>query len=115
MRHLREVAVLTCVHTAVTGALLFVVFSGGMARFDTGAPTPPLERVADAALRVLSLPLLPAVARLPVAMQPQGFPGEHLVFLANGLIWAVCIVSLWTWNRKRRSAAESAPGAKPRS
>jgi hypothetical protein len=27
-------------------------------------------------------------------MQPSGFPGEHLVFLGNGLVWAAGILAL---------------------
>jgi len=104
MRRLGFVLLLMFAHWALSIALLLVVFGGGMARFDTNAPTPVLEHVAHMALGVLSLPLLPAIARFPVAMQPHGFPGEHIVFLANGLIWAVCLVTLWSWYQNRRIA-----------
>jgi hypothetical protein len=101
MRRLLVLVLLTCLHTVVTVALLLVVFGGGMARFDAGTPAPLVERVAKVALRVLSFPVLPTVSRLPREMQPHGFPGEHLVFLANGLLWALGLVALWTWRRNQ--------------
>lgn len=112
MRRLAILAGLACIHAALSIALLLVVFGGGMSRFDTNAPTPLLERLADKALVVLTFPLLPAVARLPVSVQPHGFPAEHLVFVANSLIWAACLLAVWTRRSNRRVAktAQGAPG-----
>ena len=31
---------------------------------------------------------------MPLTLRPSGFPGEHLVFLVNGLIWAGAILAL---------------------
>ena len=37
--------------------------------------------------------LLTIVTRLPLTMRPSGLPGEHLVFLANGAVWAIGILA----------------------
>ena len=104
MRRLAILVGLACIHAMLSIYLLLVVFGGGMSRFDTNADTPLIERLADWALGVLTFPLLPVVARLPLSAQPHGFPGEHLVFVANSLIWAACLLAVWTWRKNRRAA-----------
>ncbi len=111
MRRFLILAGLTCLHAAITFGLLLLVFGGGMSRIDTGEPTPWLERVAGVVLDVLTFPLLPAVAQLPRALQPTGFPGEWLIFVANSLLWAVGLLTAWTWARGRLARAAPPPGA----
>ena len=65
-----------------------------MSRFDTGDPAPPGVQIASALVGALAYPIIPLFAQLPLTMQPSGFPGEHLVFLVNGLVWAAGILAL---------------------
>jgi len=81
-------------HTMLTISLTAIVFGSGMARFDTGAPAPTGVRLLNGLATVLAYPVLPLVTRLPLTMRPQGFPGEHLVFLANSVIWAIGIIAV---------------------
>jgi hypothetical protein len=50
---------------------------------------------------VLASPVLPLLAWLPLTLQPSGFPGEHLVFLANGVVLAAGILALRRWWLRR--------------
>jgi hypothetical protein len=100
---LRRLAVLLAIATAqamLTIALTVSLFSSSMARFDTGAAPEASAGLVAALLHVLSFPLLPLLSLLPKPMRFSGFPVEHLLFLANGLIWA--IVLLWLYRRYRR-------------
>ena len=74
--------------------MIVFVFGSEMSRFDTNRPAPPGERVAGVIAQALVYPLVPLVAQLPLALRPSGFPGEHLVFLVNGLIWGGAILAL---------------------
>jgi hypothetical protein len=82
---------------ALTVGMTVVVFGSEMSRFDTGDRASAGVRIASALVEVLAFPVLPLVARFPLAMQPSGFPGEHLMFVANGLVWAAGIVGLRRW------------------
>ncbi len=78
----------------LTVVITVFVFGSGMSRFDTGDPAPPGVQIASALVSALAYPILPLVAQLPLTMQPSGFPGEHLVFVVNGLVWATGILAL---------------------
>jgi hypothetical protein len=99
-------------HAVLTVGMTVIVFGSEMARFDTGDPVPPGVHVASALVGALAYPVLPLVAQLPLTLQPAGFPGEHLVFVANGLVWAAGIFALRRWwlRRKRRAAVLIAAG-----
>jgi hypothetical protein len=75
-------------------------------------PAPPGVHIAGALAGALAYPVLPLVAQLPLRIQPAGFPGEHLVFVANGLVWAAGILALRRWwlRRKPRAAVLIAAG-----
>ena len=79
---------------ALTVSMTVFVFGSGMSRFDTGDPEPPGVQIASALVGVLAYPVLPLLAQLPLTMQPSGFPGEHLVFVVNGLVWVAGILAL---------------------
>ncbi len=93
---LRRLVLLCTIATAqafLTIALTATVFAANMSRWDDESPPEAWVGIADGLLSALSLPLVPVVFRLPQSVRPSGFPGEHLVYLANGLIWAGVI--LW--------------------
>lgn len=94
IRYLRPLFGLALGQAALTVGLTVFVFGSEMSRFDTGEPAPPGVRIASAFAGVLAWPVLPLVARLPQTLQPSGFPGEHLLFLVNGLVWAAGILVL---------------------
>src|SRR5688572_17292665 len=89
-RHLGRIAVLTCVHAALTMGLMLYASYGAAARFE-GMEVPPGATVADSAAHVLSSPgvLLwtsRASKNLPNAV-------EWLLFLVNSMVWGAV---LWT-------------------
>jgi hypothetical protein len=91
----RIVRLLPLVALALGQAVLTVgmtvfVFGSEMSRFDAGDPAPVGVHMASALVGALAYPVLPLVAKLPLTMQPSGFPGEHLVFVANGLVSSRC-------------------------
>jgi len=94
IRHLFLLVGLGLGQAVLTVVMTVFVFGSGMSRFDTGDPAPPGVQIASALVGLLTYPVLPLVARLPLTMQPSGFPGEHLVFLVNGLVWAAGILAL---------------------
>jgi hypothetical protein len=94
IRHLLLLFALAVGQAVLTVVMTVFVFGSGMSRFGTGDPEPPGVRIAGALVGVLAYPVLPFLAQLPLTMQPSGFPGEHLVFLANGLVWAAGILAL---------------------
>ncbi len=85
----------------LTIALTVFTFGANMSRWDSGAPAPIGVEFAGAMCTILASPLLQVVAILPLALRPSGFPAEHLLFLANGMIWALAIVSLRGWWQRR--------------
>lgn len=105
---LRSLGTLLAIATAqavLTIALTVAAFSESMARFDTGAPASAWALLAGGLLNALSFPLLPLIASIPPSIRPSGFPAEHLLFLANGLIWAVAI--RWLARRLRQGNARN--------
>jgi hypothetical protein len=94
IRHLFLLFGLGLGQAVLTVVMTVVVFGSGMSRFDTGDPAPPGVQIASALVGALAYPVLPLLAQLPLTMQPSGFPGEHLVFLVNGLVWAAGILAL---------------------
>jgi hypothetical protein len=106
IRHLLLLLALALGQAVLTVALTVFVFGSGMSRFDSGDPAPAGVQIASALVGALAYPVLPLITQLPLTMQPSGFPGEHLVFLANGLVWAAGILALrrlWL----RRTAAQA--------
>jgi hypothetical protein len=105
------VAGVAIAHALLTVALVVYVFGAGMARFDTGGEPSFVERVASTAAGVLGFPLVTAaVALFPGPRWPHGFPYDHLLFLANGLVWALGIVALWDLARRpARTRARQGP------
>ena len=91
---------------AVTVILAIIVFGSNMSRWDTGAESPPVIRAAGLAVTVLGAPLLTVVALLPNSLQPSGFPAEHLLFFANGLVWALCLDVARQYMRRRQARRE---------
>jgi hypothetical protein len=102
-------------HAVLTVGMTVIVFGSEMSRFDTGDPAPPGVHIASALVGVLAYPVIPLVAQLPLTIQPSGFPGEHLVFVANGLVWAAGILALRRWwlRRKHRAAEGDGSAANP--
>lgn len=94
IRHLLRLFALASGQAVLTVAMTVVVFGSGMSRFGTGDPEPASVRIAGVLVGALAYPVLPLITQLPLTMQPSGFPGEHLVFLANGLVWAAGILAL---------------------
>jgi hypothetical protein len=94
IRHLLRLFALASGQAVLTVAMTVVVFGSGMSRFGTGDPEPASVRIAGVLVGALAYPVLPLITQLPLTMQPSGFPGEHLVFLANGLVWATGILAL---------------------
>ena len=101
IRHLFLLFALGLGQAVVTIVMTVFVFGSGMSRFDTGEPAPPGVQIANAAVGALAYPVLPLVAQLPLTMQPSGIPGEHLLFLVNGLVWAAGILVLRRWWLRR--------------
>jgi hypothetical protein len=94
IRHLLRLFALASGQAVLTVAMTVVVFGSGMSRFGTGDPEPASVRIAGVLVGALAYPVLPLITQLPLTMQPSGFPGEHLVFLANCLVWAAGILAL---------------------
>jgi len=94
IRYLLLVFALALGQAVLTVALTVFVFGSGMSRFGTGDPAPASVQIASVLVGVLAYPVLPLITQLPLTMRPSGFPGEHLVFLANGLVWAAGILAL---------------------
>jgi hypothetical protein len=113
IRHLLLLFALAVGHVVLTVVMTVFVFGSGMSRFGTGDPAPLGVRIAGALVEVLAYPVLPLVARLPLTMQPSGFPGEHLLFLANGLIWAAGILALGRWWLRRAAVPASGLDGSP--
>ena len=111
VRHLLMLFALALGQAGLTVALTVFVFGSGMSRFGTGDPAPAGVQIASVLVGALAYPVLPLLVQLPLTMQPSGFPGEHLVFLANGLVWAAGILALRRWWCLRRTAR---PGERDR-
>jgi len=102
IRYLVLLFALALGQAVLTVGMTVFVFGSGMARFGTGDPAPAGVQIAGALVGVLAYPVLPLFTQLPLAMRPSGFPGEHLVFLVNGLVWAAGILALRRlWLRRR--------------
>jgi hypothetical protein len=104
IRYLLMLFALALGQAVLTVALTVFVFGSGMSRFGSGDPAPAGVQIASALVGVLAYPVLPLITQLPLTIQPSGFPGEHLVFLANGLLWAAGILALRRWWWLRRTA-----------
>jgi hypothetical protein len=102
-RYLLLLFALALGQAVLTVVMTVFVFGSGMSRFATGDPAPLGVQIASALVGVLAYPVLPFVTQRPLTMRPSGFPGEHLVFLANGLVWAAGILALRRlWLRRSR-------------
>lgn len=110
IRHLLLLFVLALGQAVLTVAMTVFVFDSGMSPFDTGDPAPAGVQIASRLVGALACPVLPLVAQLPLRMQPSGFPVEHLVFLANGLVWAAGILALRRLWLRRTARAGGQPG-----
>ena len=97
------VLALALAQATLTIGLTVYVFSSNMSRWDSGASEPTSVQVASALLAILAAPVLPLLNLLPKAIAPQGFPWEHLLFLVNGVVWAVAGLGLWRFWRPRKS------------
>ena len=106
LRRVGFVLAIAAAHAILTVALTVSLFGSNMARFGTGAPPEPWAPIADAPLYVLSCPLLPLVSQLPQPLPFSGFPAEHVLFFANGLIWAIALVWLHRQYRCWKNAAQ---------
>jgi hypothetical protein len=102
-RNIVRLLMLALGQATLTIGMTIFVFGSEMSRFDTGEPAPLRVRMASALVGVLAYPVLPLVAQLPVATRPSGFPGEHLLFLLNGLVWAAGMLALRRWWRRDRT------------
>jgi drug/metabolite transporter superfamily protein YnfA len=108
LRRLLLIALLTMVHLALCGVLGLLSFAATMGRFDTGAAPALGERVMELVSRVLLFPVVDPLARLlPRAITGRGFPSEHLIFVANSLLWAVALAALWRRVTRRRVSNEA--------
>jgi len=96
-RSLLLLSALALGHATLTVGLVAITFGSRVAQLETGTTAPIGVRLANMLATVLAFPLLPLVTRLPLTLRPQGFPGEQLVFLANSVIWALAILSVWRW------------------
>ena len=100
------------VHFLVHGGLFILTFGRSMSRFDSGEPAGLVERMADAMVSVLSLPLLPIALSLPSDWF-SGFAGYAPLAL-NSLLWGVAGWLLIRFVGKRGQAAAVEPTAAPR-
>lgn len=78
----------------LTIALTVFVFGSNMSRWDIGAEAPASAGLANAVVSVLAMPTLPLMNLLPKGVYPSGFPWDHMVFFANGVLWAVAVLYL---------------------
>ena len=102
IRRLVTVLGIALLHAALTIALTVYVFGSNMSRWDTGADAPAAVNLANAVVSVLAMPAMPLMMLLPAGVYPSGFPWEHIVFLANGVIWAIAVLYLrGLWLRRR--------------
>jgi hypothetical protein len=102
LRRLPVIVVLTILHLALSGALMLLSMSATMGRFDTGAEPTPGARVVELLSRILLFPVVDPLARLlPRGIRGGGFPWEHLIFVANSLLWGVVLAALWERVRRR--------------
>ena len=94
IRYFLLLFVLALGQTVLTVAMTVFVFGSGMSRFGSGDPASRGVEIASVFATVLAYPVLPLFTQLPLTMRPSGFPGDHLVFLANGVVWAAGILAL---------------------
>jgi hypothetical protein len=90
----------------LTIALTVFVFGSNMSRWDTGAQAPASANLANAVVSVLAMPALPLMNVLPKGVYPSGFPWDHMVFFANGVLWAIAVLylrRLWLQRHGRSS------------
>ena len=107
MRRLGIVALLALAHFALSILLVAARYAAAMGRFETGAPPSPGEHAADVLARVILFPVVvPLGQYLPRAVTMAGFPGGHLIFVANSLLWAVALATAWRRIARRRRAGE---------
>jgi hypothetical protein len=75
------------IHLAASISLLVFVFGSGMARFDSGDPIAPTERIARWLLNVLAFPVVLALDWLP-GLRFGGLWG-YIPFVLNASIWGL--------------------------
>lgn len=80
-------AAVAAIHLAASISLLAFVFGSGMARFDTGGPSGPAERIARGLLNVLAFPVVLALDWLP-GLRLAGLWG-YIPFVLNASIWGL--------------------------
>ena len=107
IRRVVTVIGLALFQAVLTIALTVFVFGSNMSRWDTGAEAPAsATNLANAVVSVLAMPALPLVKLLPKGVYPSGFPWDHMVFFANGVLWAVAVLylrRLWLHRHGRSS------------
>ena len=91
---------LTFAHYVATFATLLVSFASSMDRFDSARAASAGEKIIGGVNDILSFPILPLLKFLPIH-----FPGiaGHLPFVANSALWAVAILAVSVWLRRKEA------------
>jgi len=104
VRTVLAVVLVACVHFVLSIAMMATSFGSTMARFDTGAAPTVGERVLSWAVSILLFPLVwRGRVWFALPAEYRGAPWEHLLFVANSLLWGAVIYALWRLSRRRNS------------
>lgn len=97
------VLVLALIHAAATVFVMVKLFSLGMARFEAGGGATGSEHVLATLAAALRFPILSAsFTRGAGTLWAQGLFG-YAPLLANSLVWAVVLVSVYRLCQRRSS------------
>lgn len=94
MRFVKGVVIVATIHLVLSVFCLVWLFSGSMARFDTGEAASMPETITQAGTEVLLFPL----SEVDGLLSPKAFPGlwGYIPFMLNSLVWGLVVMGLLT-------------------
>lgn len=98
------VVVIAIVHYAATIIVILRNFGSTMRGFDSGdiSESTAADRMFELLQHILFFPLVAPLGDVwPTALRTGAFPRQHVPFIANSLLWALVLVTLFRlWRRK---------------
>ncbi len=109
MKRFWIIAGIAVCHFILSVVAMVQSFGMGMSRFDSGAPPSPLEQFVAGAHAVLSFPVLFIFMRLHGDWMRwfSGLAG-YIPFVANSILWALCLYWVGAFVYKRTVEASHA-------
>jgi hypothetical protein len=103
MKRVLAILAVAVAHAVISFGLLLYVFSAGVERYDLGTGASSGQRLVEIVSNVLLAPIFyPGVIWAPRAFRgPLGF----IPLVANSLLWALGISSLWQYFRRSKTRA----------